>query len=448
MGSAAVSEQILERVARLIAPGAEICVGFSGGIDSTVLLDVLTEHAMPAGQKVTALHVNHGISPNAYKWVKFCERFCANHGVSLTVEEVRVDPRSPLGLEAAARMARYAVYSGMSEPYIALAHHMDDQAETVLLQLLRGTGMKGIAAMPELRELKGTGKQIFRPMLEISRADLAAYAQERELKWMDDESNASSGQDRNFLRNEIAPLLDPRFPGWRDAFARFARHAGAAGELLDHLATLDGVPQRPGEGLPLAAELPPERRANALRAFLSRNAVAMPSEARLAEMERQLFDARDDARVRIDHAGVSIVRHRGEVRIERGLEADGPWRIDWNLEADVELGGNRGSVHFAKVVGEGIAAGSTAGGGWYFAPRSGGETIRLGADRPTKTLKNLLQEREISVWERDRLPLLFHGANLVWVPGIGIAAEYACETGQEGLKPALRVAGKALRVLE
>jgi len=448
MGSAAIAEQILERVTRLIPPGAEICVGFSGGIDSTVLLDVLTEHAMPAGYQVTALHVNHGISPNAYKWVKFCERFCANHGVALQLEEVRVDPRSPLGLEAAARMARYAVYSGLSEPYVALAHHMDDQAETVLLQMLRGTGMKGIAAMPELRELKGTGKQIFRPMLEISRAALAAYAQERELKWMDDESNASPEQDRNFLRLEVAPLLDARFPAWREAFARFARHAGAAGELLDHLATVDGVPRRAGEALPLAPDLPVERRANALRAFLARNAVAMPSESRLAEMDRQLFEARDDARVRIDHAGVSIVRHKGEVRIERGLDADGPWRVDWNLESDVELGGNRGTVHFEKTTGEGIAAGSTAGGGWYFAPRSGGETIRLGADRPTKTLKNLLQEREISVWERDRLPLLFHGANLVWVPGIGIAAEYACEAGREGLKPALRVAGKAVRVIE
>src|SRR5258708_15992377 len=122
MGSAAVSEQILERVARLIAPGAEICVGFSGGIDSTVLLDVLSEHAMPKGYKVTALHVNHGISPNAYKWVKFCERFCANHGVSLAVEEVRVDPRSPLGLAPAAPMPLSPLHSGMTYPHIPHPH--------------------------------------------------------------------------------------------------------------------------------------------------------------------------------------------------------------------------------------------------------------------------------------------------------------------------------------
>src|ERR1700680_4168229 len=246
MASAAISDQVLARVSQAIAPGAEICVGFSGGLDSTVLLDVLVERAMPAGYRVNALHVNHGLSPNAYKWVKFCERFCANHGVALAVEQVSVDPRSPLGLEAAARMARYAVYSGRSEPYIALAHHLDDQAETVLLQLLRGTGMKGIAAIPELRELRGTSKQIFRPMLEISRAALAAYAEERGLKWMEDESNASPEQDRNFLRLEVAPLLDSRFAGWREAFTRFARHAGAAGGLLDQLATPGGRAPRAG----------------------------------------------------------------------------------------------------------------------------------------------------------------------------------------------------------
>lgn len=442
MSSSSISDHIVSRVSATVPEGAEICVGFSGGLDSTVLLDVLTEHAMPAGYKLHALHVNHGLSPNAYKWVKFCERFCANHGVPLTIEEVRVDPKSPLGLEAAARMARYAVYSGRDETYIALAHHIDDQAETVLLQLLRGTGLKGIAAMPELRELRGSGKQIFRPMLELSRAALLEYAEERGLRWMEDESNESTQQDRNFLRIDVAPLLHARFHAWPEALARFARHAGSAGELLDQLATLDGVPESAGEPLPLAPGLSSERRANVLRAFLARNAVKMPSEARLAEMERQLFEARDDARVRIDHGGVSIVRYHGAVRIERELAGDGPWRVDWNFENDVALGSDRGTIHFDAVVGEGIGAGAATGGGWYFAPRSGGESIRLGRDRPTKTLKNLFQEREISTWEREKMPLLFHGANLVWVPGIGIAAEYACEAGQPGLKPDWKVAAK------
>ena len=449
MTQPSIATDVAARVARVIPAGSAICVGFSGGLDSTVLLEILSEQV--AGYKVAAVHVNHGLSPNASDWVRFCERFCANHGVPLTVQSVRVDTSSPEGIEGAARTARYATFASRPEPYLALAHHLDDQAETVLMQLLRGTGLKGIAAMPELRALRGTGVQVFRPLLDYSRAQLLEYARERELKWIEDESNASTRFDRNFLRHDVGPLFDARYPGWRDALARFARHAGSANELLDQLAALDGVPERPGVPMPLASHLPPERRANALRAFLARNVVAMPTEARLAEMSRQLFDARDDARVRIDHAGVSLVRHKDAVMIERGLGIAspvpavrmGPWRVDWRREPQLDLGEDRGMVHFETVKGEGIAAGVAGSGDWYFASRAGGETIRLGADRPTRTLKNLLQEREIPMWQREKLPLLFHDGRLVWVPGVGIAAEYACEAGQEGFQPSWRVAGKA-----
>lgn len=450
MGASPIATEVAARVSRAIPAGSAMCVGFSGGLDSTVLLEILAEHLSP-GYKVSAMHVNHGLSPNAEQWVRFCERFCANHGVPLAVQSVRVNAASPEGVEAAARTARYAAFAARPEPYLVLAHHLDDQAETVLLQLLRGTGLKGIAAMPELRAMRGTGFQVFRPLLDYSRAQLAEYAAEQGLRWIEDESNASTRYDRNFVRHEIAPLLDPRYGGWREALARFARHAGAANDLLEQLATIDGVPARPGEALPLRADLPEERRANALRAFLARNVVAMPSEARLAEMSRQLYEARDDARVRIDHAGVAIVRHKDTALIERNLGpslgsapiAGEPWRVDWHRQRDVDLGSDRGVVHFDSVRGEGIAADPARSGRWYFAARTGGETIRLGADRPTRTLKNLLQEREIPIWQREKLPLLFHEDRLVWVPGVGIAAEYACPPGQEGFIPSWRVAGKA-----
>ncbi|HYC37592.1 MAG TPA: tRNA lysidine(34) synthetase TilS [Usitatibacter sp.] len=438
-----LAPEICARVARLVPANEMVCVALSGGLDSTVLLDVLAENMDHNGHPVSAVHVNHNLSPNAGKWVKFCERLCANAGVPLVVEEIRVDGQTPDGLEAAARIARYAVFSARPERYVALAHHLDDQAETVLLQLLRGTGLKGIAAMPEIRELRGSGVNVIRPLLDYPRAVLEAYAQERGLRWIEDESNASTRHDRNYLRHDVLPLLDKRFPGWRDAMSRFARHAGSANDLLEQLAATDGVPQRAGDALPIR-DLPEERRANALRTFLSRNAVAMPSEVRLTEMLRQFWGARDDARVRIDHAGVSLVRYKGEIHIERNLASGGPWRVDWTLESAVDLGGERGVIEFEEVVGDGIRAEAVDGGEWYFAPRSGGESIRLGgAERPTKSLKNLFQELEVPIWQREKLPLLFHDGRLVWVPGIGIASEYACQPGQDGFRPSWRVAGKA-----
>ncbi len=418
-----------------------MCVGFSGGLDSTVLLELLARHR--GEHALAAVHVHHGLSPNADAWARACAQSCGALGVPLEVQRVRVDRDSPHGLEAAARSARYAVYGARAEPYVALAHHLDDQAETTLLQLLRGTGLKGAAAMPEVRALPGGRVRLFRPLLDVPRDALREHAQRAGLRWIDDESNTSLAHDRNYLRHEVAARIDARFAGWREALARFARHAAQADQLLDELARADGVPARAGAGMPIDRAAGAARRANALRAFLAANGVAMPGEARLAEMARQLFGARADARVRIDHDGISLVRHRGLVRIERGLDAQGAWRVPWHGERALELGAGRGNVVFEEATGAGLAAAVAGGAAWHFAPRAGGERIRLDARRPTRTLKNLLQEAALPAWERERLPLLFDGARLVWVPGVGIAADYACPPGARGLQPCWTVAGKA-----
>jgi tRNA(Ile)-lysidine synthase len=449
MGAEAIAAAFRERLAQSIPAGSAICAGFSGGLDSTVLVHLLSEVAVPAGYAVRAVHVHHGLSPNADRWLKFCERFCARSGIPLDEEHVQVDRQSALGLEAAARLARYAVFTARREPFVALAHHLDDQAETVLLQLIRGAGIKGIAAMPDLRALPGSGVQIFRPLLEHSRSELAQYAADQGLQWVEDESNESTVHERNFLRRDVAPLLDARHPAWRESLARFARHAAGASRLLDDLATLDGVPLAAGEPLPLDERLTPERRANALRAFLARNVIAMPSEARLAEISRQLFEAREDAQVRIEHAGVAIVRQKAAAFIDRRVDAPGSgaprsaWRVPWLREREIDLGHPRGTLTFEPVKGEGIDASHAQSGEWYVAYRAGGETMRLADNRPTRTLKNLLQERAIPAWDRETLPLLFRGDTLVWVPGVGVAVEFACPPGREGLLPTWRVAGKA-----
>lgn len=426
------SEALAARVAEHLAPGADVCAGLSGGLDSVVLLDLLAALRERAGFALRAVHVHHGLSPNADAWARHCEALCAATGIALSVERVSVNRESPLGLEAAAREARYAAFARQGAGVVALAHHLDDQAETVLLQLLRGTGLKGASGMPAWRLLPGTRTALFRPLLDVTRADLAEYARGRELSWIEDESNASTAFDRNFLRAEVAPRLERRFPGWKSSLSRFARHAAAADARLSAASG--------GEGLAVAGLRGASREEQAwrLRVFLEAEGLPMPSEARIAEMARQLGEAKDDARVRIEHGGAAIVRHRDRVLVDRGDVPSEPWEIPWSGEADVALGGQRGRVHFAAAAGEGIAERRTHDSGWRFASRDGGERIRLDPARPTRTLKNLLQEHDVPLWERARLPLLFHGDALVWVPGIGIAAGYRCGEGEPGRVPEWR----------
>ena len=432
-----LDRHVAERLEAYVPPQAAICVGLSGGLDSVVLLDALARVARARGHALAAVHVHHGLSPNADAWAAFCEELCAAHGIALAAERVLVARDAPEGMEAAARAARYAVYARRAEPFVALAHHLDDQGETLLLQVLRGTGLKGLAGMPELRKLPASRVSLFRPLLALPRAALREHARERGLRWIEDESNASLEADRNFLRHEIAPVLDRRFPGWRFAAARCASHAASAAERIDELARLDGAPAAGGQGLALDPGLAAPRRANALRAFLALEGLAMPTEARLAEMARQLYEARADARVRILHDGAVLVRYRGVAHVVHGLGSgdETPWSVAWRGEDRVDLGAGRGEVRFARTTGTGLCIDRCESGEWHFAPRAGGERLRLAAGAPSRTLKNLLREASIPEWQRERMPILFHGARVAWVPGVGVSADFSCAPGEKGLLP-------------
>ncbi|APV50474.1 tRNA lysidine(34) synthetase TilS [Betaproteobacteria bacterium GR16-43] len=425
------SEAVGRGLTAHVAPGTAVCAGLSGGLDSVVLLHLLAAHRDRI--ELRALHVHHGLSPNADRWAAFCERLCGDWKIPLAIERVVVDRTTGEGLEAAARAARLSAYARQGAPVVALAHHQDDQAETVLLQMLRGTGLKGASAMPEWRDVSGTPMALFRPLLDVPRAELLSHAREHGLEWIEDESNASTAFDRNFIRHEVGTLLDARFPGWKPALSRFARHAGAALDLLEPARAHD----HEAEGLSIAdlRAAEPEARAHALRDFLAQHRLPMPSEARLAEMTRQLVEAREDARVRLVHGDAVIVRHRDQVIVDLAGDPDPGWTRPWHGEAELELGDDRGAVRFAAATGKGIAERLTHDGTWHFGSRSGGERIRLEASRPTRTLKNLLQETGVPDRERARLPLLFHGEALVWVPGVGIAAGYRCDAGEPGRVP-------------
>jgi tRNA(Ile)-lysidine synthase len=429
--STEIDQVVLRCLERHVAPGQSVAVGLSGGVDSVVLLDSLRSVAGIARVGLTALHVNHGLNPQADRWQDFCDRLCRSWAVPLTVRRVAVSVQGK-GLEAAARQARYEAYASLGADWIALAHQRDDQAETVLHNLLRGAGVRGAAGMPEARPLPGSRARLLRPLLDVSREQIEARARAGGLAWVDDDSNLDARYTRNFLRHDILQRLRERFPRCDAALARAARHFEEAGGLLDDLAAADlsGAEQSDGLAVSALVRLGPARARNLLRHWLAASGVAMPDSARLAEVVRQATEAGDDREVRIAAAGgVWLRRYGGVLHLVPEVPAPPPALL-WRGEA--ELTWSAGLVRFAAATGAGIAAAALEGKAVSLRPRGGGEALRLAAGAPRRGLKNLCQEHRIPPWQRRVMPLLWCGGNLVWVPGIGIDAAYRCAPGQAG----------------
>lgn len=414
-----------------------IVVGFSGGCDSTVLLDALAHVAAKIEFKVAALHVHHGLSPNADDWADFCSSECARRDVPMTVHRARVERAPGESLEAAARDARYAAFAAVDADAIALAHHADDQAETVLLQLLRGAGAAGLAAMPALR--RDSHPPLLRPLLGLARSTLLSYARSRNLRWIEDESNADTRLRRNFLRHEIAPRLSAAFPGYPATLARSAAHSAEAAELLDELAMLDGasaIATDVGASLTLdRARLQellrrsPARARNLLRWFLRQHRLPPPSTTRLAAMLDQFDRAGPGARVAIEHSGVEIGIHRGSIVVHARVV--GPFEAIWHGEPELSL--PHGTLAFVPSSGNGIAAAALRAKQVSIRQREGGERLRLAADRPERPLKKLLQDAGIPPWLRASLPLVYCDGQLAAVPGVGVNAPFQPASGEDGL---------------
>lgn len=294
------TEPVLRAVAaslrRHAQEGQSVVTGFSGGLDSTVLLHAACRLADDAGLTLLALHVHHGLSASADSWLRFCESLCKEWAVPLAVQRVNVPLGSGEGLEAAARRSRHKVFAGHPADWVLLAHHADDQAETVLHNLLRGAGVRGAAGIPEARG------RILRPLLGLARDELQRYAISQGLTWIEDESNADRRYTRNFLRHSVLPLLSARFPRAGEQLAAAARRFNEADSLLNDLATSDLGGHAPAFPLPLTLfrELPDTRARNLLRAMLGWHQLQSPDEPRLNEFVRQLRTAANDRHPRLD----------------------------------------------------------------------------------------------------------------------------------------------------
>lgn len=395
----AASRKLLNVDAAVLAPmrGKRVAVGLSGGLDSVVLLHAMHGLAPRLGYKLSAIHVNHGLSPNADDWQRFCSAFCLELGVPFKAIKVKIK-RQKSGLEAAAREARRAAFGKSSADAIAVAHHLDDQAETVLFNLLRGAGLAGASGMHAQGRLGR--KLLLRPLLDVSRRAIRAYAAAHRLAWIEDESNADEALTRNFIRHRVGPLLESRFPRWHESLARAARHFAAA--------DLDA------RGL--------------LRSYLKEKGLRAPSEAKLVEMLKQLGSRSGE----IAHDGAVFRVYRDKLFVdERKAVEFKPWT--WRGESRLELPG--GELRFRSVRGKGIDRNRFKDQAVQVRLRAGGERLQPDARRPRRTLKNLFQEASVPPWERERLPLLFCGEDLVWAPLLGVDAGYRAAKNGAGILP-------------
>lgn len=430
-----LAERVAAELGRHVPRGAKLTLALSGGVDSVAALDILAGLARTHPFALDCVHVNHRISPNAGAWARFARAAARRYGLKCTVRTVDLTPYRRLGLEGAARAARYAAFARVRADFLALAHHQDDQAETVLLQLVRGAGVAGLAGMASARSAGRGGPVLLRPLLGASRAEIERYARDRELEWVEDESNADERYARNFVRRRVLPLLAGLNPAATANLARSAAHLAEANELVRALAALDARAHMRDGRLSVAAfaRLPHARAKNLLRWAIGAAGLAPPEAIRLDEMLRQLVTARGDASVRLALDGADVRRYRDAVWIVPGLAASPRgFRARWDGRPAWRLSELGGTIRFKAVTGTGVAARVLAGNRVEVRVRDGGEQFQPDRRRPRRPLKALLQESGIPPWERERLPLVYCGGKLVVVPGIGVAAGAAAAAGERG----------------
>ncbi len=431
-------EEILARV--VVSADRAIAVAYSGGLDSSVLLALAANACREHGLALHAFHIHHGLSPNADQWLAHCAQRAASLGVSFEAIRVSVKDADRQGVEQAARLARYEALAQLCRRHqvrlLLTAHHQDDQAETVLLQLFRGAGLRGLGGMADADDahaLLGEGLCLGRPLLDCSRADLEEVASELQIAHIVDESNADTRYRRNAVRQEIVPLIRQSFPAFAETLARGSRHWQSAQRLLDELAEIDEVRCAEGDALRLdrMAQLSSDRIDNLLRYWLAgQGAVQPPSTAQLTELRMQLLHARDAAHPSLQLCGLLLLRQGGLLVAELPKDGEPPQQeisIQWRGEREIEVPEWHGSLLFEAGVDKGVCHLRLQVWPILLRPRSGGERLKPEMQRPSRSLKNLFQESALPAQQRPWLPLAYVGGSLVFAAGLGMDTREAGE---------------------
>ena len=419
----------LPAIAQAVSPYRQLLVGFSGGLDSTVLLHRLKLwRDQEPDIQLRAIHIHHGLSPHADAWVAHCEALCEAWSIPLMVERVILHEEG-LGIEAQARKARYAAFARALLPGEALvtAQHLDDQCETFLLALKRGSGPAGLSAMPERARFAGT--ELIRPLLGETRASLESWAHEYQLSWIEDESNQDDSYDRNFLRLRVLPLLTERWEHFAEATARSATLCAEQESLLDELLSEELAELISSEGAlaiaPLEA-MSAVRRAAVLRRWLASHHAVMPSRVMLGRIWDEVAQAREDATPSVYLNGFEVRRYQGKLWWVKSRSSLSDVVLDWPCVVEaLILPAGAGSVSLTNAghvrlpeADEPVTVRFKAGGLLHIVGRNGG-----------RKLKKIWQENNVPPWLRDTTPLLFYGETLIAAAGVFITEEGWTEKG-------------------
>jgi tRNA(Ile)-lysidine synthase len=426
------ANDLLERLQVLTAgySPSRWVVAFSGGVDSTVLLHALANSNTDI--PLLAVHIDHGLHPDSVSWASHCAAAARQLNTDFLSREIYVAANDENGPEAAARHARYAAFLSILEDRNCLlsGHHENDQAETLLLNLMRGSGPAGLAGIGA-RQSFGRGL-LLRPLLGVPGSAIREYARQHHLSWIEDPSNIDTRFDRNFLRKEIVPRLAARWPAVNNRLRRSAELVSEASELLNELADIDiaACGSRHRLDIGSLSTLSQARQRNLLRRAIRLCGLAPAPATRLYQVANELIPSREDAQPLVTWSGAEIRRYRGQLYIMSGqkpaseLPAGGLWRSGEALA----LGPGYGSLRLTNQGSRGIDP-DLIGDGLTVRFRHGGEEIRIVANGATRKLKKLLQEAGILPWMRDRLPLIFAGDTLIAVADLWVSADHAVENG-------------------
>ncbi|MDH3355161.1 MAG: tRNA lysidine(34) synthetase TilS [Chromatiales bacterium] len=417
-------------------PFKRVVVALSGGVDSTVLLHLMQQLQQQHDLSLSAIHINHQLQTESDGWVDQCIELCERWQIPLQVEKVIVE-KSGHGMESDARAARYRIFDAQLQQgdILLQGHHADDQAETVLMRLMRGSGVRGLAAIPAERAL-GHGR-VVRPLLPISRQQIIDYAAHHQLNWIEDPSNSDRTIERNLIRHEILPQMERQRSGVKKALVRSAEQFLESAELLDQLAEIDlqSAQLEPLQlGCDVLLELEHGRCRNLLRYWISKNGFLTPSSAVIDRIIYEGLHSRADAHPLIDWFGAEVRRYRNSLYLMQRAPSEHEYApLKWDLCSALQLGEGLGILSSVKQIGAGIRTSLIVDNEVTIRWRAGGERIQPAGRTGHHTLKNLFQEAAIPLWQRERYPLIYIGEKLAYIPNLCAAAEFAVEKDEEGL---------------